>query len=1287
MNSQDIERLIQAIEKHTVVSQMRSIRNETIDGSQWNETYSRNIKDKFNDVLDKISNSFRESLAKNAEETAKHLNSYNEKLSSAIKNFDQAKSESDNLGKTLKKISDDMTKAGASQTEITKAQQRYEANVKQSLNDTSKKLADLNQNFEKKTQELNSQRNQTINNQIKQEQEIQKKMKFAIQQRQKALDKSAKEETFSQLTNGKSDRLQQRGYEYRRFGNAMRRYGKKEGGVIGSAMTKIGGMAKKIGGGIVKASPWLAALQQGCELAGAAMKMFAKNVEHQAKQQEFENKKEAVIHQRQLALTQSFGEEQQSEQQNIIAKAQNEIGMKSQLAVEGNAIVENAKAASVETGLKSLTDIAGGAFAAAAQQIDIGTSVKKYQNKVKTMLGENGRGDDENSILGAQNKLADTQLKLKKENIEAKNLSARTTANTSLAMIKQQQGQEKASYYTSTTSDIVNAVPIVNGMTQPLTEGGQAIMNAEFKLANARLEGVNQEKNYQAKLNETRTNIRTTMEGTAADFKKYGVETVVNMQNQIYDAQADAEAREEKAWLNFTQTIFNAFQKSETAAYQMGRAFGYNEEQLHTYAKNLSQTQVTVSKWGKNMEDMMKLQTSYQETTGRNTIFSEEDFNKSFANGLLMGDDIVSQLNAGMEPFNKSVADSNEMFYEMYRDVTKMGMSGKKYTKDLVNNLKLAEKYNFKGGVKSLMEMSKWAQNVRFNTGSLDGMLDKVQEGGLEEIIKQSAELQVLGGNFAMGSDPLAMAYEAYMDPEGYAKRMNGMIAGQGVMDSQTGEVSFGIASQQMIRQMAKTTGQDYKDVLAQAKQQVKVNKMKSVVNQNFNDDQIAAIANNAKYENGEWVVNTQNGVKNVSDLTSEDISSLSGTDDPTKSMDENIALMRSTQEKMKAAQEYISSTLQNGEWNTFKDDAEQMITNVTKHFNDDIPGYVNQIQGKMTEVVEAQKSMVNQIMGSNDADNTISAVRAAVQKLMTDTTGKIGETNAKLEDINNNLIAAFPDAHADTSEGGVLGNFRKKRNNASWIADLNTEGSDAFNTLKDLYENFDAYFSSMTDGERWLVSHWDPSGDKAESKVSDEHKKAVEELGNFDTMYKRLEIQHGKEYAEVFKQQWYGMHASGAGHSANRAFTEDGLISTNGNLSKINDGLVVQNGISTRIDKNDQVLAAKEGGPLDRMLDMVQPRPMPYDSYVKENPYYGGNSNNGSVGNNNGEIKIAPISITINGSISVNGSSIDLTTQIQNDPNFQNALWGLISQEVSKKVGNTGKMIDPLYNRIKNTF
>ena len=88
-------------------------------------------------------------------------------------------------------------------------------------------------------------------------------------------------------------------------------------------------------------------------------------------------------------------------------------------------------------------------------------------------------------------------------------------------------------------------------------------------------------------------------------------------------------------------------------------------------------------------------------------------------------------------------------------------------------NLKLANKYDFKNGTKGFIELAKWAENARFNLSSLGSMIEKVQGGGLEGTITQAAKLQVLGGNFARNADPLSMLYNAYADPESYAKQTN----------------------------------------------------------------------------------------------------------------------------------------------------------------------------------------------------------------------------------------------------------------------------------------------------------------------------------------------------------------------------------------------------------------------------------------------------------------------------------------------------------------------------------
>lgn len=1127
----------------------------------------------------------------------------------------------------------------------------------------------------------------------------------AAEKLRNAATEESQRNVASVLTNGASDKWARQGESMKMFGNSLSNLGHGKignafnqlggklmslaggggaaggamGGAAGGAMGSaaggaMGGAAGGAMGGVAGKVPWAAALKFGCDLVGKGMQKYGEYLQHQARQQEFENQKAAATQQKNLALAQSFGELQQANAQNEATQAKNKISSMANLAVEGNAIVQNAKAAATETGLQSLTDIAGGAFAAAAQQIDIDTSVAKFNKKMET----------QKTIVEAKNALSQQEYELKQQNIEAKNATARTAEQTSKAMINQKQEQEEVKYVTDTAADVATAIPMVNDFAGELVKGGQAIRDGQNALDNARLEGVNQERNYQAKLEETHTNIRTSLQGTANDFAAFGKETVANMQQSIYDAEQEAKAREEKAWLNFTQQVFNAFQKSETAAYQMGRAFGYNDEQLHTYAKTLSATQVTVSKWGKNMEDMMKLQTSYQETTGRNTIFSEEDFNKSFANGLLMGDDVVSQLNAGMEPFNKSVSDSNEMFYEMYRNVTKMGLSGKKYAKDLVQNLKLAEKYNFNGGVKSLMEMSKWAQNVRFNTSSLDGMLNKVQEGGLEGIIKQSAELQVLGGNFASGSDPLAMAYESFMDPEAYAKRLNGMLAGQGVMDSNTGEVSFGIASQQIMRQMAKSTGQDYKDVLAQAKQQVKVNKIKGEVSQNFDENQLAAIANNAKYENGEWLVTMADGKtrKNVGDITAEDVSSLSGNEDTAKSMDENIANMRSTQELMKGTQDEILAKLEQSQWDSFRESSLQMVENISNHFNEDLTQYETNIKQKMQDVVTSQQTMVNQIMGNDPTDKTISAVKKAVDGLRQDVSANIGNTNSHLQTIIGGLEGAldnFKKTGDENAHSAAIETFHKNMMKRDWLTSSKTEDTAAYGVMKELYDNFEEVYKEIQNSKSYTqvdknimlqgISYWNPSGWHGSAKISQSTYDKVLELIGMGPWYQSL-------YKDVFDSDQF---------DEGTTMLDDGLISSNGSLSKINDGLVVQNGVPVRIDNNDQVLAAKKGGPLDRMLDMVQPRPMKYDSFVSETPYNNGSKSNNSFNNGNSELKISPIQIQITGNFNVNGSSVDFSSQLNNDPKLKEVLWSMISTEVAKKVGNTGKMVDPLYNRIQS--
>lgn len=1046
-----------------------------------------------------------------------------------------------------------------------------------------------------------------------------------------------------------------RGREVHNFGKSTESFGKA---LTDLGMKKLGGAFNKIGGSLTKFAGPIGIALQAFQLA---VDVTAAAIEQSAKQQEFNNKRAEISHEKELEKLNLKGEELLAEQNNVITKSKKEISTYTQLATEGNQILQDAKASTTEIALQSMTDIVGGAFAAAKKSLDIETAANKFQMNV----------DTQKKILNAQKKLADAQLDIKKKNINESRNTANVKAETANASVNLEESQNKTQFAMNMVKMALPMVGVIDGL-----------IAANQHMDKALLENLNNAKSFFANLSKNSVQIEGQLKEGSADFEEFTAETLANYTKSIYDAEQEAKNREETAWLNMTQTIFNSFLEVETSAYKMGRAFGFNKEQLVNYSKGLSQTQIEVAKFGKSMQDMQTLQMSYQENSGRNIMFSENDFTKSFANGVLIGDDVVSQLNAGMESFNKSVSDSNEMFYEMYKTSTKMGLSGRKYAKDLVNDLKLAEKYNFKGGVKSLMEMSAWAQNVRFNTGSLDSMLNKVQNGGLEGIIKQSAELQVLGGNFAMASDPLAMAYESFMDPEAYAKRISSMIAGQGVIDSKTGEVSFGIASQQIMRQYASSTGQDYKDVLAQAKQQAKADKIKSEVSQDFNDTQLAAIANKAQFNDGQWTVETTNGVKNVNELTTEDVDSFTSVQDPYDSIEENVSGLFSSQEAIKATQDEIKARLENTLWDDMANAAKDMANNVRDNFNETIATYEKNIKEKLDYTVNSQKVFLDNFRGSEN--DTLASVKKAISDAVAAVGGAVGTTNGKLDEILN----AFNDYRNNGSDA-ELDEYVKHYNDQEWLNKSATEGTHEFEVMKKLYTNINETHqkvqnrTDLTETERKilpsLIARYDPNGGVTSAAVTHEVYNEIE--NNYKLIGKSILNKYNEAYGN------YGIFSEGKTW-LDKNKVENGSPydqATAGHRSQFGDGLVYQNGSVAKIDSRDQVLAAKENGPLDRMLDMVQSRPMPYDSFVKETPYLTNSNNFNNNDGNSGELKIAPINITISGNLSINGSNVDLSSQIQNDPNFQSALWALISQEVSRKVGNTGKMVDPLYNRIQN--
>ena len=955
-------------------------------------------------------------------------------------------------------------------------------------------------------------------------------------------------------------------------------------------------------------------------------------------------------------------------------------------------------------------------------QQGIDNIIRGYTNAIHTTISGIMDGVNESAYTAANN-MVDLSLSLKKYNIDRGIIEKSRDLDIALRekQFEKTMNNLDAQLITATTTMAGEVIKEVADMANDVSIVGVSLGDAPSEIADAA-----------SKMGQIITGVNETVvkyEGEIDTKRMEGIQKIVKFQLEsaakIEKKWLDAAPEVQKAWLQFTQHLENNNIKNESSANTIGINLGLSGNQLDSFKKEMFRVQKSISNnWGKTLEDMQKMQEHYFETTGRNIQMSENDMNETIANSLLYGEETIMQMNAGAEILGVSIENSNDLMFEMYKQANKMGLNAKAYGKTLVQSLKVAEKYQFKDGIKGLASMAKWAAQTRFNMQNLDSMISSIHEGGLQGIIEKSANLQVLGGNFAMNSDPLRMAWESYMNPAGLAKRYNRMLDGIGYLDS-NGELVTGVADQMRLEEFAKQTGQSINDVRNQIRQTLRGDSVSKNLNQNinWNEEQKALITNKAfKNENGQWVVKMNeadengNWERNVSELTAEDLQHLFPENNEEK-LTSYVYDIRNMMMKLDSVKVGSQSRLSYDTYDNWVIEENKRMKNVAEDFNLQYEKYISMVKGSMQFATESQKTFEEMMAkGNKEIDDSRKEIVKAGKNIAESLENVSKIINDAIKEIQHVEIPELEGVNKDNIEDLRFKTWAERGNwrNDDFVklaAELKVKQRDdeeVNRIMNDLVGG--SFLNQKEDGmvDNWtkedviraydyLISHKDKNG----------HSYVVE--GEKDSENIPSVLYNSSDPFDIFTRNLllYGMPSSY--NTLGGQSVKDGLINKNGDSKKIEDGLVIQNGIPTRIDDKDQVIAAKNGGPLDRMLDSVYnivngsnvanntennfvyekrweeiltktdnvPRPMHYDSYVRESP----NSNSGGQGNSNGKIEVAPIQININGSIQLSGANgtMDITQQIANDPNFIRSLSQMISLEVEKKVhgGRVNNVLD----------
>lgn len=360
----------------------------------------------------------------------------------------------------------------------------------------------------------------------------------------------------------------------------------------------------------------------------------------------------------------------------------------------------------------------------------------------------------------------------------------------------------------------------------------QEIKNLLQDSNDLRQSGVNISKSYLQQLQEIND-----AEEKSVQIRKQGFSEIKSGFNQI---------------LSGTKSLASMWGKVDQAASKFAKSVGLGASGLRRIRKDSINAVVNGQfgrKYNVGADELAELEANYSNTIGRNAMISRNDQESMAAMRAVMGETGM-EFATKLENFGLSYTDAADKADKMFKEASKYGISFEKYSKNVVNNIKLAQNYTFKNGIKGLESMAKKATAMKIDMQQVASFADRVST--VEGAINTAAQLQVLGGPFAQFADPMGMLNESLTNMEGLQDRFQKIIGNLGRFDAQTGEIAISALNKQRIKVAAEVMGMDPGQIMETAMASKRRDFVGSqIANMGYNKDDIEFLKNVATVSGG----------------------------------------------------------------------------------------------------------------------------------------------------------------------------------------------------------------------------------------------------------------------------------------------------------------------------------------------------------------------------------------------------------------------------------------------------
>jgi hypothetical protein len=412
--------------------------------------------------------------------------------------------------------------------------------------------------------------------------------------------------------------------------------------------------------------------------------------------------------------------------------------------------------------------------------------------------------------------------------------------------------------------------------------------------------------------------------------------------------------------------VIDAIEEVDIAATTLAKEFGQGRENVMTMKVAMADAVKESALFGKDIKEISELQKGIAESIGRNIILSTESYPKLFALESVVGQNaqtIVKQFkDAGISIYNV-----NKEMQGVIDSARAIGVNAQEVSSKVLSNMDKLNMYNFSQGVEGLAKMAAHATAMNIDMGSTFRFAEKVYNP--EGAIQTAAALQRLGVTQSQLLDPLRLMDLSANDPEELQKQMADLGKSFVELDEK-GRFQIMPGEKRRMREIAEqlgmTAGEFSKMALASAELD---NKLKTIKFPDFaTEEQKQFIANMAEMKDGRYVIQTETGEKEVSEV-------LKGLPD------------------QKAFEKFIEAS----QPKSIEDIAKEQLT------------YTEQIKNSMMAV---EKQLPMAIASSKTGTDAMELAVATYKTVGAATTGlKQGEIRTNFDENTQNILTTLNDA------------------------------------------------------------------------------------------------------------------------------------------------------------------------------------------------------------------------------------------------------------------------------------